>query len=137
MCFWRIGPENGVSLKIPIKLQVARWDIKISILQLGNHFGTGSQQNMAIGKAQTTGVGSLGCAKKIPIQFEAPRGDVKISNLQLGDHFGTGPQQNMAIGKAQTTGVGSLGCAKKIPIQFEAPRKRIVPYCWKIFPLCT
>ena len=82
MCFWRIGPENRVSLKIPIKLQVARGDIKISILQLGNHFGTAPQQNMALGKAKTTWVGSLGCAKKISIQFEAPRGDDKISNMQ-------------------------------------------------------
>ena len=54
MRYWRIGPENRVSLKIPIKLKVARGDVRISNLQLGDHFGTGPQQNMALGKAQTT-----------------------------------------------------------------------------------
>ena len=121
MRFWRIGSENRVCQTIPIKVLVTRGD-KITNLQLANHFGTGPQQNMALGKPQTTWVGSVGCVKKIPERFRAPRGDVKISNLQLANHFGTGPQQNMALGKPETTWVGSVGCVKKIPERFQAPR---------------
>ena len=53
MRFWRIGSENRVCLKIQIKTEVARGEPNISNLQLGDHFGTGPQQNMALGKAQT------------------------------------------------------------------------------------
>ena len=52
MRFWRIRPENRVNLKI--QFEAPRGDVKISNLQLGDHFGTGPQQNMALGKAQTT-----------------------------------------------------------------------------------